>query len=518
MEDRRMSGRVALPPPKRWFLPCASLLVAVGLIADAGMMSAAQPPPTGDRDERSPRPADAESRPVGAEKYQIPNKDRAIFKGHRDTKTGLYSGGIIDFERIASESTNKLEYDAWHEVTLHAAQFSSRELEEHASREATRDELIGKDRTSYRLELFRFDGKVTKVRRFPAAKSLRESGTLEMYEAVLVPLDDPPTGTVAMIFTELPDGLAAVRQSPENEWMPVDRWAIATGYFFKLVQDAPGAEAIPVLIGKSVRVLNDPPAGPDPRNAAAIEKNLRVFRFIRNDAPSASGDENWEERIAWNRVLLHAHRFSAEELEKNARTDLTFLDLYNDGRWVDKDGRARYSGRRDYKLELVRFEGRLIRLQKMTPPRELRDAGIESAFEGWLSPSGEPSGNPICIVFTDPIDGVEPGGRINKWVSFAGYVFKLLQYESGEKDREDPSRHTWKRAPLLLGRAAIVRPDPDGASPVSWGNFATIATSVVLGILAVALGLSWWFRHGDRAARHEIEASRARNPFGDESG
>ena len=46
----------------------------------------------------------------------------------------------------------------------------------------------------YRLELLGFDGKLTKARRFPASKSLRESGTLEMYEAALVPLDEPPTG------------------------------------------------------------------------------------------------------------------------------------------------------------------------------------------------------------------------------------------------------------------------------------------------------------------------------------
>ena len=293
----------------------------------------------------------------------------------------------------------------------------------------------------------------------------------------------------------------------------MDRWAPAAGYFFKAVRDAPGGEPTPVLIGKSVRVLEEPPIGPDPRNPTAIDKNLRIFRSIRNNAPIASGDENWEEKVAWNRVLLHARRFSAEELEANARTDLSFFDLYSDGRWIDKTGRERYDGKRDHKLELVRFEGRLISLKKMTPTRELRDAGVESGYEGWLVPRDEPSGNPVCIVFTDPIEGVEAGGRVNKWVSFAGYAFKLLQYESGEKDRDDPSRNTWKRAPLLLGRTAIVRPDPDGAATVSWGSFFTIATAVVLGLIGVALGMSWWFRRGDRAAQREIEAGRTRNPF-----
>ena len=229
------------------------------------------------------------------------------------------------------------------------------------------------------------------------------------------------------------------------------------------------------------------------------------------------GDENWEEMVAWNRVLLHARRFSAEELERNARTDLTFFDLYNDGKWVDKDGRVRFDGRRDYKLDLVRFEGRLLSLRKMTPSRDLRDAGIEMAYEGWLAPKDEPGGNPLCMVFTDPLEGVEPGGRVNKWVSFAGYAFKLMQYESGEKDKDDPSRNKWKRAPLLLGRAAIARTDPDSISKVSWQSFVTGATVVVLGLIATALGLNWWFRRGDRTARREIEANRARNPFGEPS-
>jgi hypothetical protein len=334
-----------------------------------------------------------------------------------------------------------------------------------------------------------------------------------MYEANLVPVDEPPSGTLSVIFTELPKGIAEVRQAPEGQWVLVDRWAIAAGYFFKTVLDAPGARPVPLLIGKSLRLLDGPPLDRDSKNPAAIDKSLRVFGSIRNDAPIGSGEENWKEKVAWNRVLLHARRFSAEELEENARTDLTFSDLFYDGRWIDKDGREHYDGKRDYKLELVRFEGRLKRLKKMPPTRELLDAGVESAYEGWLVPKDEPSGNPICIVFSDPIEGVEPGAKLNKWVSFAGYAFKLLRYESAEKDREDANRYTWKRAPLLLGRAALVRPDPEGAASVSWRSFITVATLIVLTLVGTAIGLSWWYRHGDRSARRELESHRARNPF-----
>ena len=165
------------------------------------------------------------------------------------------------------------------------------------------------------------------------------------------------------------------------------------------------------------------------------------------------------------------------------------MSLFNDGKWVDKDGRTRFDGPRDYKLDLVRFEGRLISLKKMIPSPDLRAVGVETAYEGWLIPKNEPNGNPVCIVFTDPLEGVDPGGQVNKWVSFAGYAFKLLRYESVEKDKDDSSKNKWRRAPLLLGRAAIARPDPDGVSAVSWRDFAAVATGVVLVLLGSALGL-----------------------------
>ena len=59
---------------------------------------------------------------------------------------------------------------------------------------------------------------------------------------------------------------------------------------------------------------------------------------------------------------------------------------------------------------------------------------MESGYEGWLVPRW-PSGNPVCIVFTEPIEGIEPGSRVNAWVSFAGYAFKLLQYVGREGSR-----------------------------------------------------------------------------------
>src|SRR5262249_8633594 len=156
-----------------------------------------------------------------------------------------------------------------------------------------------------------------------------------------------------------------------------------------------------------------------------------------------------------------------------------------------------------------------ISLRKMEPSKKLRDVGIETVYEGWIVPKDEPRGNPVSVVFSELPDGTAPADLVNKWVSFAGYSFKLLLYESKEQDKTDPKKNVWKKAPLLLGRAIVVRPDPEGAPSVSWQSFATVATAVVIGLLGIALGLGWWFRREDQRTKQEINAYRANNPFGE---
>jgi len=121
------------------------------------------------------------------------------------------------------------------------------------------------------------------------------------------------------------------------------------------------------------------------------------------------------------------------------------------------------------------------------------------------------------VVFTDPPPvEVPPNGRVNVWVTFAGYSFKLLRYKSGERAADDPNKYVEKLAPLLLGRAVISRTDPDRSSQLSWGGVfvPAVAGGVVL-LVFFALVVGWWFRRGDRRAKMEISAHRSRNPFGD---
>ena len=82
-----MSGGVATQPPNRHTPRITRFIIGLGLFVGTALVGAAQRPGSDPRDNNSPRPS-AEPDRAGAAKYQIPNKDRAIFQGHRDPQTG----------------------------------------------------------------------------------------------------------------------------------------------------------------------------------------------------------------------------------------------------------------------------------------------------------------------------------------------------------------------------------------------------------------------------------------------
>ena len=109
-------------------------------------------------------------------------------------------------------------------------------------------------------------------------------------------------------------------------------------------------------------------------------------------------------------------------------------------------------------------------------------------------------------------EGVDRAGRVNKGVTFAGYSFKRMRYESAEEDPKDPKKHNDKLAPLLIGKKPISRRDPD-ESPVTWGPFVNGA-AIGAGLLLMSAGLfAYLYRRGDRQSRLEMDAVRGRNPF-----
>lgn len=495
----------------------AGALVACGVLVALALsgVAVAQPGTSGSSnkggaDPNSPiPPAPGQATPA---KFAVPNPDRAMFSE------------IVDFKPVASELENPDEYRAWCEIVSHARQFTAAELEQHATRDLTPLDLMKvrrpidlaapqKTRQSpFRCVLFRFDGKLVCARRLEAPLFFRnnpELGVKELYEARLVPLDESPLTPVSIVFTELPESLAAVKDKPVGEWANVTGWVSAAGYYFKTMKvpgEQPDTLGVPVLIGKSVTSIPGPPVTPGD-NPAALNPNVRVYKFVqdRTKIPSrprlSDLDTPWEEIAAYDRVVRHATRFSAEELEQHARTDLKFADLF-----LDESGPG-------YRLQLVKIEGRLISLKRFDPAPEVASVGVEHLFEGWLVPANEPRGNPVSIVFTEPLEGVPPAGRVNKWVSFAGYSFKKMRYQSAEPDPKDPNKNKDKFAPLLIGRSPIPRPDPDAPGVITWGVF--VEGAIVGGAILIAAAgvLTWYYRRGDRKAKEAMDAVRNQNPF-----
>lgn len=494
--------------------------LACGLVATAEDPPAKGPTKIEDvkkLDSKAPLPADRPGRHTH-EKFAVKDPDRIMF------------AKIEDFKPVADEVANKGEYDAWCEIVSHAKQFSAADLESHAARDLSVIELRKPLRVTFRTELVRFDGQVVCARRLDAPKHFKdnpESGVKELYEVRLIPTDESPLDPISVVFTDLPAALDAVKARPMrkndagdslgvSEWVLFDDkdgkyagpkvWASAAGYYFKTMS-VPGEEAnsvvaVPVLIGKSVTPLSGPPAAPG-TDPTAIDTKARLFRHIKDEAPlfhEQPGETQWE-LAAYTRVLLHANRFTAEQLEEHAIKDVKFADLFLDTRT-------------SYRMKTVRFEGRLIALKKKEANPELRAAGVDQVFEGWLVPANEPRGNPVRIDFIAPLDGVEPTGRVNKWVSFAGYSFKKIKYESAEEDPERKGKNLFKFAPLVIGKAPIGRPDPDGpTTSAAWASF--VLWAIVGGVLLIASAgvLTWYYRGGDRKAKAAMDAVRGKNPF-----
>ncbi|MFO0797565.1 MAG: hypothetical protein U0804_08800 [Gemmataceae bacterium] len=475
--------------------------VAAGLALACAAGGRAQPDKL---DEEPPLPPqeikrfnETKWRPKGGA-LAVPNPDRAIFRGRFDAKLKTVTGGIEDDRPLASEKQNADEAAAWVEVVVHAHGLATADLEKNAATDLTPDDLTQPQRRYFRLELVRFDGTLTKFRRVTPVKALADAGVTAVYEGWLVPVDESPANPVRVVFTELPTGFpvppAPAAGAPAGDWLTTDRWVTFAGFFFKLATD-PQA---PVVVGKSVTPLPGPPA-----EAAdlALATRYRVFRLVRDDAPVSRDPLHWEESAAWNRTLLHVRKFELDALQAAANQKLSFADLFQ-------------AGREDYQFKLVQIKGRLIRVKAVERSKRLVEAGVPNLYEAWVVPHDEPRGNPVCVVLTELPEGVAPANLMNLNVVVAGYFFKLFHYESAEPAGDDPTRHKWKKAPLILARGvSLVTTDPtDG--PREWVKW--FIPVIVGGVVTLALSaflLSRWFRAGDERARAEFENARVKNPF-----
>jgi hypothetical protein len=274
------------------------------------------------------------------------------------------------------------------------------------------------------------------------------------------------------------------------------------------------AGLIGVLAAVGAVPAGDPLA--DPADPFRLDKELAMFRAIRDDArfpwtitgprdESLRADDDLE-AAAFDEVLRFARRFPAAELEAHARRDVAFRDLMQ-------------PARASFKLEPVYLEGRLRRLRRADRDAALKEAGATGVYEAWVFPKGEDT--PLCAFVTELPPGLHPQADLSApapdhWVAVAGYSFKLLRYESAEREPGAADRRRVRRAPVLIGRTLRVVAEPADPGEVGREWRTTFLPMVFGGFTAVGLllaGAAWWFRRGDRAARAEIAAARDRNPF-----
>lgn len=212
-------------------------------------------------------------------------------------------------------------------------------------------------------------------------------------------------------------------------------------------------------------------------------------RTIEDRAPVRSMKENRGEFLAYCDALMTAHSTPTTAFAASARRDLTFAHLFEQP--------ERYRG------EIVRIEGRLVRLRRFEAPEFLWSQGVHDLYEGWIFNLNLYGPHPTCVQFTDLPSGMQIGESTDYPVVFDGYFFKRYRYQAADQHGRDTA--------LLIGHAPVLVDDRSAAASRHSGISATFLWSfvgLVSGIIAVIGGLTWWYRRGDQHVRARVAASR----------
>jgi hypothetical protein len=259
----------------------------------------------------------------------------------------------------------------------------------------------------------------------------------------------------------------------------------------------------------------EPLRQPTDEELVRLPRDHEYFKFVEDEGPLLNrgnpivdpklGYAAKMELKAYDFILAHAKEQPAERLRRFSIKNVPFDNLFR-------------PIKQDYLRELLHFEGRLALVLAMKPTDELKNLdGVDQIYEAWITPRG--SRHFACLVVTELPPGIQPGENQTANVAFDAYYFKLFHYESREpKDRADPEKKQWHKAPMFLGRTFDVTAADEPATTYS----ATMLAVVVTGLIAlglVALGMGLWFRRGDRriqaGARERLHQSVSFDEFPD---
>jgi hypothetical protein len=233
---------------------------------------------------------------------------------------------------------------------------------------------------------------------------------------------------------------------------------------------------------------------PTDEELVRLDRQFEYFKFVEDDAPFGGrgkpiADPTLSyaakmELKAYDYVLAHAKRQPIERLGAHSIKNVPVENLFR-------------PIRQDYLRELLHIEGRLALVLEMKATDGLRDLeGVDKLYEAWITPRG--SDKFVVLVVPELPVGIQAGENQTANVAFDAYYFKLFHYESRQpKDRTEPDRKQWHRAPMFLGRTFRVTGVDEPAPTYSPMMLAVIVSGLgALGLFGLILAL--WFRRGDR--------------------
>jgi hypothetical protein len=155
--------------------------------------------------------------------------------------------------------------------------------------------------------------------------------------------------------------------------------------------------------------------------------------------------------------------------------------------------------------KVIPVEGRLKMLRRRDAPPDLERDGIKTIYEGWVF-TETPGANPVCVDFVTLPQGMELGEKVDYRVRFNGYFLMRYHYLT--------SGRGWRDTLLFVAPTVSVRPGRHRAEAEA--GFGQMSSSILTGMIGVValtillvLGLSWWFRRGDRRFHDHLMQVRA---------
>ena len=253
-------------------------------------------------------------------------------------------------------------------------------------------------------------------------------------------------------------GMMIFRARDEDMW----RWFTGEEGGAAPAADAPrdvAAAARPA--GKAHPAAPDPAdaiiAGPTDRDKDEAEAAREEFQALEDKTPLKR-----EEMVPYWRVVRWAQHESFQSLERRAKHDVSFADIYQRP--------AKYRGK------LLRLQGHLRQTVSHDDIDSHAAPDVKRIYElrAWNSDSQPYS---YILVTTKLPRGMPEGPKVAEEITFVGYFLKLMAYE----DHEGKHRAT----PLLIGRVHW-RPTatPTKVDP-AWGDVWPWALGGVLAVLFV---------------------------------